>query len=199
GPLGWDLLRRHPKPGPLYMAGLYHDIAKGRGGDHSELGAIDATLFCQRHHLPAWDTHLVSWLVEHHLVMSTTAQRKDISDPEVIHDFAVHVGNQVRLDYLYVLTIADINATNPSMWNSWRASLQRQLYTETKRALRRGLDNPPNRAQQITATQQAALDILVRSGIDEEDAEGLWAQLGEDYFLRHTASDIAWHTEAIVQ
>ena len=198
-PLAWKIFCRLPKPDLLYMAGLYHDIAKGRGGDHSELGAIDATLFCQRHHLPAWDTHLVSWLVEHHLVMSTTAQRKDISDPEVIHDFAVHVGNQVRLDYLYVLTIADINATNPNMWNSWRASLLRQLYTETKRALRRGLDNPPNRAQQITATQEAALDILVRSGIDEEDAEGLWAQLGEDYFLRHTASDIAWHTEAIVQ
>ena len=92
------------------MAGLYHDIAKGRGGDHSELGAVDAELFCRRHHLPAWDTHLFSWLVENHLLMSTTAQRKDISDPLEIHDFATKVGNQVRLDYLYVLTIADINA-----------------------------------------------------------------------------------------
>ncbi|WP_285258628.1 [protein-PII] uridylyltransferase [Halopseudomonas bauzanensis] len=198
-PLAWKIFCRLPKPDLLYMAGLYHDIAKGRGGDHSELGAIDATLFCQRHQLPAWDTHLVSWLVEHHLLMSTTAQRKDISDPQVIHDFAVQLGNQVRLDYLYVLTIADINATNPNMWNSWRASLLRQLYTETKRALRRGLDNPPNRAQLIADTQHAAMDILVRSGIDEEDAEALWAQLGDDYFLRHTASDIAWHTEAIVQ
>ncbi|MEJ6655830.1 MAG: ACT domain-containing protein, partial [Pseudomonas sp.] len=115
------------------------------------------------------------------------------------HDFAVQLGNQVRLDYLYVLTIADINATNPTLWNSWRASLLRQLYTETKRALRRGLDNPPNRAQQIVDTQHAAMDILVRSGIDEEDVEALWTQLGEDYFLRHTASDIAWHTEAIAQ
>ncbi|WP_319021347.1 [protein-PII] uridylyltransferase [Pseudomonas sp. FME51] len=198
-PLAWKIFCRLPKPDLLYMAGLYHDIAKGRGGDHSELGAMDATLFCQRHKLPAWDTHLVSWLVEHHLIMSTTAQRKDISDPEVIHDFAVQLGNQVRLDYLYVLTIADINATNPTLWNSWRASLLRQLYTETKRALRRGLDNPPNRAQQIVDTQHAAMDILVRSGIDEEDVEALWTQLGEDYFLRHTASDIAWHTEAIAQ
>ncbi|SDR80820.1 UTP--GlnB (protein PII) uridylyltransferase, GlnD [Halopseudomonas litoralis] len=198
-PLAWKIFCRLPKPDLLYMAGLYHDIAKGRGGDHSELGALDATLFCQRHKLPAWDTHLVSWLVEHHLIMSTTAQRKDISDPEVIHDFAVQLGNQVRLDYLYVLTIADINATNPTLWNSWRASLLRQLYTETKRALRRGLDNPPNRAQQIADTQHAAMDILVRSGIDEEDVEALWTQLGEDYFLRHTASDIAWHTEAIAQ
>lgn len=198
-PLAWKIFCRLPKPDLLYMAGLYHDIAKGRGGDHSELGAVDATLFCQRHQLPAWDTHLVSWLVENHLIMSTTAQRKDISDPQIIHDFALHVGNQVRLDYLYVLTIADINATNPTMWNSWRASLLRQLYTETKRALRRGLDNPPNREEQINTTQQAAMDILVRSGIDEEDAEALWAQLGDNYFLRHTANDIAWQTEAIVQ
>ncbi|WP_304639359.1 [protein-PII] uridylyltransferase [Pseudomonas sp.] len=198
-PLAWRIFSRLPKPDLLYIAGLYHDIAKGRGGDHSELGAVDAEEFCKRHHLPAWDTHLVSWLVEQHLLMSTTAQRKDISDPLVIHDFAVRVNNQVRLDYLYVLTIADINATNPTLWNSWRASLLRQLYTETKRALRRGLDNPPNREEHIRQTQQAALDILVRSGIDEDDAETLWAELGDDYFLRHTASDVAWHTEAICQ
>ncbi|WP_022964007.1 [protein-PII] uridylyltransferase [Halopseudomonas pelagia] len=198
-PLAWRIFCRLPKPDLLYMAGLYHDIAKGRGGDHSALGAVDATQFCQRHQLPAWDTHLVSWLVESHLIMSTTAQRKDISDPQVIHDFAVQMGNQVRLDYLYVLTIADINATNPTLWNSWRASLLRQLYTETKRALRRGLDNPPDREEQVHQTQRAALDIVVRSGIDEEDAETLWEQLGEDYFLRHTASDVAWHTEAIIQ
>ena len=198
-PLAWKIFCRLPKPDLLYIAGLYHDIAKGRGGDHSELGAIDASLFCQRHHLPAWDTHLVCWLVENHLLMSTTAQRKDIADPEVIHDFAVEMGNQVRLDYLYVLTIADINATNPNLWNSWRASLLRQLYTETKRALRRGLDNPPNRAEQITDTQRAAMDILVRNGIDEEDTDSLWTQLDDSYFLRHTASDIAWQTEAILQ
>ena len=198
-PLAWKIFCRLPKPDLLYIAGLYHDIAKGRGGDHSELGAIDAANFCQRHQLPAWDTHLVCWLVENHLVLSTTAQRKDISDPEVIHDFAMLMGNQVRLDYLYVLTIADINATNPSLWNSWRASLLRQLYTETKRALRRGLDNPPNRAEQITDTQRAAMDILVRNGTDEEDAENLWVLLDDSYFLRHTASDIAWQTEAILQ
>ncbi|QJD60973.1 [protein-PII] uridylyltransferase [Pseudomonas sp. gcc21] len=198
-PLAWRIFNRLPKPDLLYMAGLYHDIAKGRGGDHSELGAVDAEIFCKRHKLPAWDTHLVSWLVGNHLLMSTTAQRKDISDPQIIHDFALRVGNQVRLDYLYVLTIADINATNPTLWNSWRASLLRQLYTETKRALRRGLENPPNRDEHIHQTQQAALDILVRSGIDEEDVEALWEHLGEDYFLRHTANDIAWHTEAIAQ
>jgi [protein-PII] uridylyltransferase len=137
--------------------------------------------------------------VQNHLVMSTTAQRKDLSDPQVIHDFAQIVVDQTRLDYLYVLTVADINATNPTLWNSWRASLLRQLYTETKRALRRGLENPVDREEQIRQTQSAALDILVRGGTDPDDVEQLWAQLGDDYFLRHTAGDVAWHSDAILQ
>lgn len=198
-PLASKLIDKLPKPELIYLAGLYHDIGKGRGGDHSELGAVDAEAFCVRHHLPAWDTRLITWLVQNHLVMSTTAQRKDLSDPQVILDFARLVGDQTYLDYLYVLTVADINATNPSLWNSWRASLLRQLYTETKRALRRGLENPLEREEQIRTTQVAALDTLVRSGIDQDDAEQLWSQLGDDYFLRHSASDVAWHTEAILQ
>lgn len=133
-PLASKLMGRLPKPELIYLAGLYHDIGKGRQGDHSELGAVDAQKFCERHQLPAWDSRLIVWLVLNHLVMSTTAQRKDLSDPQVINDFALHVGDETRLDYLYVLTVADINATNPSLWNSWRASLLRQLYSETKRA-----------------------------------------------------------------
>ncbi|MHC5349580.1 [protein-PII] uridylyltransferase [Metapseudomonas furukawaii] len=198
-PLASKLIDKLPKPELIYLAGLYHDIGKGRGGDHSELGAVDAEAFCTRHQLPVWDSRLVAWLVQQHLVMSTTAQRKDLSDPQVIYDFARLVGDQTRLDYLYVLTVADINATNPSLWNSWRASLLRQLYTETKRALRRGLENPLDREEQIRQTQSAAIDILVRNGIDQDEAEQLWSQLGDDYFLRHTASDVAWHTEAILQ
>ena len=198
-PLASKLIDKLPKPELIYLAGLYHDIGKGRGGDHSEVGAVDAEAFGQRHHLPAWDTGLIVWLVQNHLLMSTTAQRKDLSDPQVINDFAQQVGDQVHLDYLYVLTVADINATNPSLWNSWRASLLRQLYTETKRALRRGLENPLDREEQIRQTQSAALDLLVRGGIDPDDAEQLWSQLGDDYFLRHTASDVAWHTDAILQ
>ena len=198
-PLASKLTAKLPKPELIYIAGLYHDIGKGRGGDHSELGAADARAFCVRHQLPAWDTELVVWLVRNHLAMSTTAQRKDLSDPQVIFDFSQLVGDQTHLDYLYVLTVADINATNPTLWNSWRASLLRQLYTETKQALRRGLEHPVDREEQIRRTQSAALDILVRSGTDPDDAEQLWSQLGDDYFLRHTASDIAWHTEAILQ
>lgn len=198
-PLASKLVERLPKPELIYIAGLYHDIAKGRGGDHSELGAVDAQAFCTRHKLPAWDTRLVVWLVENHLVMSTTAQRKDLSDPQVINDFAQQVGDETHLDYLYVLTVADINATNPTLWNSWRASLLRQLYTETKRALRRGLENPLEREEQIRQTQRAALDNLVRNGTDPDDAEQLWSQLGDDYFMRHSSTDVAWHTEAIIE
>lgn len=198
-PLASKLVERLPKPELIYIAGLYHDIAKGRGGDHSELGAVDAQEFCARHKLPAWDTRLVVWLVENHLVMSTTAQRKDLSDPQVINDFAQQVGDETHLDYLYVLTVADINATNPTLWNSWRASLLRQLYTETKRALKRGLENPLGREEQIRQTQRAALDSLVRNGTDPDDAEQLWSQLGDDYFMRHSSVDVAWHTEAIIE
>ncbi|HJE28185.1 MAG TPA: [protein-PII] uridylyltransferase, partial [Pseudomonas nitrititolerans] len=161
-PLASKIVERLPKPELIYIAGLYHDIAKGRGGDHSELGAVDAQAFCIRHKLPAWDTRLVVWLVENHLVMSTTAQRKDLSDPQVINDFAQAVGDETHLDYLYVHTVADINATNPTLWNSWRASLLRQLYTATKRALKRGLENPLEREEQIRQTQRAGLDSLVR-------------------------------------
>ncbi|MET1077566.1 MAG: [protein-PII] uridylyltransferase [Pseudomonas sp.] len=198
-PLASKLVGKLAKPELIYLAGLYHDIGKGRGGDHSELGAVDAEAFGLRHQLPLWDIRLIVWLVQNHLVMSTTAQRKDLSDPQVIFDFAQQVGDQTRLDYLYVLTVADINATNPSLWNSWRASLLRQLYTETKRALRRGLENPVDREEQIRQTQSAALDILVRAGTDPDDAEHLWSQLGDDYFLRHTAGDVAWHSDAILQ
>jgi [protein-PII] uridylyltransferase len=198
-PLASELIDTLPKPELIYLAGLYHDIGKGRGGDHSELGAVDAEAFCTRHQLPNWDSKLIVWLVQHHLVMSTTAQRKDLSDPQVIFDFARLVGDQTRLDYLYVLTVADINATNPSLWNSWRASLLRQLYTETKRALRRGLENPLDREEQIRLTQSSALELLMRGGMDPDDAEQLWSQLGDDYFLRHSAEDVAWHSEAILQ
>ncbi|HET8705977.1 MAG TPA: HD domain-containing protein, partial [Pseudomonadales bacterium] len=148
-PLAYSLVRDLPKLELLYIAGLYHDMAKGRGGDHSELGSDEAFQFCIHHRLSKWDASLVAWLVRNHLLMSVTAQKKDVSDPEVIQEFAKVVGDQIRLKYLYCLTVADICATNPNLWNGWKASLLRQLYLETKRALRRGLENPINKQEWI--------------------------------------------------
>src|SRR5699024_5246207 len=131
------------------------------GGNHSLVGAEIAAEFCTLHKLSKDDASLVKWLVRSHLVMSVTAQRKDISDPDEINNFAMLVGDQTRLDYLYVLTVADINATNPTLGNSWRAQLLRQLYSESRRALRRRLENPLEREEQITTRQATALSLLV--------------------------------------
>jgi len=166
---------------------------------HSELGAEDAIAFCLRHHLGKWDTHLVQWLVRNHLLMSMTAQRKDISDPDVILHFAKQVRDIVHLDYLYILTVADINATNHSLWNSWRATLMRQLYTETKRALRRGLENPVNKDDRVEQIQNESLAILQRKGYEEDDVLEFWKLLGDDYFLREQPQHIAWQTQGVLE
>lgn len=196
-PLAAEVVKKLPKIELLYIAGLYHDIGKGRGGDHSQLGAVDARAFCERHGLGRRDTNLVAWLVESHLMMSSVAQRQDISDPNVIHNFALKMGDQNHLDYLYVLTVADVNATNPDLWTSWKASLIRQLYTETKRALRRGLENPVDKQEWVEETQQAVIAQLFAQGLSESVVRRVWAGRSEDYFLRETTADIAWHTQAI--
>lgn len=196
-PIAAHIVTKLPKIELLYIAGLYHDIAKGRGGDHSTLGMEDATLFCRRHHLSTWDAKLVSWLIGKHLLMSMTAQRKDISDPEVIHDFALEVGDKLHLDYLYALTVADINATNPTLWNAWRASLLRQLYLNTKKALRRGLENPIDRADRIKDKQESALEKLRIKGIRDADVLAIWENTDDEYFVRESVANIVWHTESI--
>jgi [protein-PII] uridylyltransferase len=198
-PLASRLIHHLPKLETLYIAGLYHDIAKGRGGDHSELGAIDVEAFCQRHHLSERDTQLASWLVENHLLMSMTAQRKDISDPDIIFGFAQAVPSQVHLDYLYVLTVCDISATNPKLWNTWRASLLRQLYIEAKRALRRNSQTPVDRHEWIRATQSEAREILRAQNMADEQIDRIWETMDEDYFLQDSTVDIAWQTAAIIR
>jgi [protein-PII] uridylyltransferase len=190
---------RLPKQELLYVAGLYHDIGKGRGGDHSELGAIDARVFCEKHGINEEDTRLVCWLIENHLLMSSVAQRKDISDPEVIQEFAGVVEDENRLGYLLALTVADINATNPTLWNAWRGSLLRQLYTETRRALRRGPDKQIGKQEHIAQVQRKALELLEDRGFINEEVEELWAESSEDYFQRELVEDIVWHTESIAQ
>ena len=198
-PLASRLIHRLPKLDTLYIAGLYHDVAKGRGGDHSELGAIDAEAFCQRHHLSERDTQLISWLVENHLFMSMTAQRKDISDPDIIQAFARAMPSQAHLDYLYILTVCDISATNPKLWNTWRASLLRQLYIEAKRALRRGIDTPVDRQAWIDATREEAREILRAQNMTDEQIDKIWDTVDEEYFLQDSTVDIAWQTAAIIR
>ena len=196
-PLCSTVFQRLPKPEILYLAGLFHDIAKGRGGDHSELGADDATAFCLLHGMSQYDARLVAWLVKHHLIMSTTAQRHDIADPDVVNAFAGRVGDQVHLDYLYLLTAADIRATNPTLWNSWKDALLTELYLGATRALRRGLEHPIDQAERIQETQHQALMRLHHLGVDETAAGNFWRELGDEYFLRYSADEIAWHTQAI--
>ena len=196
-PLCTKVLESIPKQELLYLGGLFHDIAKGRGGDHSKLGAEDAYQFCRQHQLSEHDSKLVAWLVEQHLLMSSTAQRQDIDDPEVINRFATKVGDRQRLNYLYLLTVADIRATNPAMWNSWKDALLADLYQKTLLALRRGLENPLDKTERIRETRDAALDQIGTKLKNKIDLEALWDSLGEDYFLRHSPDEIAWHTQAI--
>lgn len=196
-PIAAHIHKNLPKVELLYIAGLYHDIAKGRGGDHSVLGMKDAEDFCVRHRLSTWDTKLVVWLVSKHLFMSMTAQRRDINDPEVIYEFATLMGDKLHLDYLYAMTVADIRATNPELWNSWRASLMKQLYLNTKRALRLGLENPRNREERISDKKETSLYKLAEHGMDEERIQQIWANANNEYFLRESAANIVWHTEAI--
>lgn len=198
-PLAAGVIRKLAQPELVYIAALYHDIGKGRGGDHSVLGSADAERFCIEHGLNGRETRLVSWLVEKHLLMSYVAQKKDISDPEVIHDFALQVGDITHLDHLYTLTVADMCGTNPELWNSWRASLMSQLYSETKLALRRGLENTIDQQDVVDETQAKAIAHLQSKGLTEAQVRALWGDMRDDYFLREGALDIAWETEALWQ
>ena len=198
-PLCRQVLEQVPKQELLYFAGMFHDMAKGRRGDHSTLGAGDALAFCQRHHLGEYDAKLVAWLVEHHLLMSKTAQREDINDPEVINGFARKVGDAIHLNYLYLLTVADINGTNPALWNSWKDALIADLYNKTLSALRRGLENPVNKGELIAETKAGGLAIIRDAKGGAGETETIWSYFSDDYFLQYSAAEIAWHTRAIMK
>jgi len=191
------LMQSFDKPEIVYLAGLFHDIAKGRGGDHSELGAVDAEAFCLEHGMSQYEARTVAWLVRNHLLLSTTAQKKDIGDPAVINEFAATVSDKKHLDYLYVLTVADVRGTNPKLWNSWKATLFRDLYDATARALRRGLENPIDREYLISETQTAARELLRQSGMPEARRLQIWDAFTDDYFLRYRSEEIVWHTRIL--
>jgi [protein-PII] uridylyltransferase len=195
--LGHELWGQLRKPELLLLAGLFHDIAKGRGGDHSVLGAIDAREFCVAHGLSAADTDLITWLVSHHLVMSTTAQRKDISDPDVVTVFAHQVGERERLDLLYLLTVADIAGTSPKLWNAWKDRLMADLHAATRFALRRGLAKRVHVAERVAETREAARSLLHAAPLDDASIDRIWADFPDDSFLRFRAEQIAWQTQGI--
>lgn len=180
----------------LVIVALFHDIAKGRGGDHSELGAVDVYEFCISHGMTESDSRFASWLVREHLTMSLTAQKQDISDPEVITRFAKFVGSISRLNHLYVLTVADMNATNSELWNSWRASLLKQLYISTRRVLDLGV-SVINKDAYISSRKQKAASLL--KDTDPTSLHALWDELGEEFFLKQNKLDIAWQSHIILQ
>ena len=187
------------KPQIAYLAGLFHDIAKGRGGDHSELGAVDAEAFCLEHGMSRYDARLLAWLVRNHLLLSMTAQKKDLNDPGVINGFARAVGDITHLNYLYLLTVADVRGTNPKIWNSWKDTLFRELYELTKRALRRGFARPIDADELIGETQARARDLLDGMGLGPPDWKPVWKNFTDEYYLRHRPEEIAWHTRVLVE
>ena len=193
------LMQQLPKPEIAYLAALFHDIAKGRGGDHSELGSVDAEAFCLEQGLSRYDARLVAWLVRSHLELSVTAQKQDITDTEVVNAFARKVGDETHLDHLYVLTCADVRGTNPKLWNSWKASLFHEFYERVKRALRRGLESPIDEEELIRETQGAARLLLIGHGISDEDISRVWARFSTPYFLQYTPEEVAWHTRLLVE
>lgn len=192
-----DVFALIDKPEVLFISALFHDIAKGRGGDHSMVGEEIALDFCRQHDFSQHDLKLVTWLVRHHLIMSMTAQRKDISDPDVVHEFAQKVGSIEYLNHLYLLTVADIRATNPELWNSWKDSLLRDLYAATHSALRRGLQNPLALKDRILEHKKEAKDELIKQGLTDAGLEKLWRHVTDEYFLRYSSDEIIWHSKAI--
>ena len=181
-------------PWLLYVAAIFHDVAKGRGGDHSELGAVDARRFCRDHGLSREDTALIEFLVLQHLTMSRIAQKEDLSDPEVIQRFAELVGTPRRLTALYLLTVADIRGTSPRVWNAWKGKLLEDLYRYTLRALGGA---QPNLDAEIEARKQEARQNLALHSALPGTEEPLWKTLEVSYFARHDAAEIAWHARSL--
>ncbi len=197
-PLCSKIVQRIRKPEVLYLAGIFHDIAKGRGGDHAELGAVDALKFAKMHNINDHDGRMIAWLVQQHLLMSATAQRRDISDPDVIKQFGEIVRDEAHLDYLYCLTVADMRATNESLWNSWKANLLEELYHATKRAFRRGLEKPVDLSDKIRENREQAQLLLQEREVELSAVDTLWQEFDEDYFLRYSPEQISWHTRHIL-
>jgi [protein-PII] uridylyltransferase len=185
---GWD------KPYVLNVAALFHDIAKGRGGDHSLLGTADVSRFCKQHQIDREDSQLIEFLVLEHLTMSRIAQKSDLSDPDVIGAFAKRVGTERYLTALYLLTVADIRGTSPKVWNAWKGKLLEDLYRYTLRVLG---GRAPDADAEVEARKREALVMVALYAMPFEAHKPLWNTLDVGYFMRHDAVDIAWHTRQL--
>jgi [protein-PII] uridylyltransferase len=185
---GWD------KPWILYAAALYHDIAKGRGGDHSQLGRAEVRKFSKDHAIDKEDAKLIEFLVAEHLTMSHIAQKQDLSDGQVILDFAKRVGNERNLTALYLLTVADIRGTSPKVWNAWKGKLLEDLFRYTLRVLG---GRAPDAGSEVESRKREALTMLALYALPFEAHKDLWDTLDVGYFMRHDATDIAWHTRQL--
>lgn len=189
-----QLMREFDRVDLLYLAALFHDIAKGRGGDHSVLGRSDARHFCMKHGLSRVDSRFVAWLVEQHLQMSAVAQKQDLSDPDVIRKFAERVGDQRHLTALYLLTVADVRGTSPKVWNAWKSKLLEDLFRSTQRYL---AGTARDQESEMAHKRQEALRILRQYGFGSADQIRLWPTLDDSYFQRHEATDLAWHARSL--
>ncbi|MBV34356.1 MAG: [protein-PII] uridylyltransferase [Rickettsiales bacterium] len=196
-PLCRKIMKTLVDPTPLYLAAIFHDIGKGRGGDHSELGAVDALEYCKSIGLENHISELVAWLVKNHLIMSLVAQRKDISDPDVIERFASRVPSILHLELLYVLTVSDIRATNPTLWNSWKESLLKELFLATKHYLTQSTPRA-NQSEMLEDTRQQVIEQFTKSGESVEPVRELLVELGNDYLLRYHPEQIIWQTEQLL-
>jgi len=195
-PLCYEIMSKLEKPEIIYLAGLFHDIGKGRGGDHSEIGAQEALDFCQQHKMNEQDSDTISWLVANHLLMSLTAQKRDTSDPKVIKAFGDLVGTVERLELLYILTVADIRATNRSLWNSWKDSLLKELAISTSGYLK---NEKIKQLETWQDTKNAALKILTAKGYKPMQIEHYWQHLDNSYFSKNSAKTISWHSQCILE
>ncbi|MEI6869413.1 MAG: [protein-PII] uridylyltransferase, partial [Methylophilaceae bacterium] len=191
----YDLFKDYTHKHILYLAALFHDIAKGRGGDHSELGAKDVDAFSKLNHLSEHDQSLIKWLVKSHLIMSHTAQKLDLSDPKVIQEFSEKVRNKENLISLYLLTVADIRATSPYVWNQWKATLLKNLFQYTLNYFEQ---ENQSHADSITRRKVKAASILETYNIENHHYKTLWKSFGENYFYKYTEEEIAWQTRLLL-
>ena len=194
-----NIFKTLEKPELLYLAALFHDIAKGRGGDHAKIGAVDAYHFCLSHHLSEADASTVSWLVEKHLLLSIIVQKKDISDPDVIAEFSELMGSTQRLSLLYLLTVADIRGTNLKLWTSWKHSLLKQLYIASNQQLQSHLETKKEDSRtEAQKIQNTILAAVKKSGYTQADCIKLWQHFDDAYFLQHSFKTLCWHTECLL-